>query len=146
MRSAPERSCSNAGHRFASIANRREAGGPDAAIRPYQRTRNSGSQELMQKLVMKERAMIKAPDLLVETLMSSSFLTIHKDVQGIGYTVYYYQEFMAPPGPIKACAVEEARSRVNPIVHFIPCPTVNETEWSWKTSLDFSSNPLSRRR
>ena len=73
------------------IVNWREAGGPDAAIRPYQRNRNSGSQELMQKLVMKERAMIKAPDLLVETLMSSSILTIHKDVQGIGYSVYYYQ-------------------------------------------------------
>jgi phosphate transport system substrate-binding protein len=88
------------------IVNWREAGGPDATIRPYQRNRNSGSQELMQKLVMKERAMIKAPDLLVGTLMSTTFLTIENDVQGIGYSVYYYQEFMAPPSSTKACAVE----------------------------------------
>ncbi len=88
------------------IVNWRQAGGPDAAIRPYQRNRNSGSQELMQKLVMKERAMIKAPDLLVETLMSTTFLTVDQDVQGIGYSVYYYQEHMAPPGPTKACAVD----------------------------------------
>jgi phosphate transport system substrate-binding protein len=105
------------------IVNWREVGGPDAAIRPYQRNRNSGSQELMQKLVMKERAMIKAPDLLVEALMSSSFLTINQDVQGIGYSVYYYQEFMAPSDRAKSCAIENVvptsetiRSRRYPFV------------------------------
>ena len=105
------------------IVNWREVGGPDTAIRPYQRNRNSGSQELMQKLVMKGRAMIEAPDLLVEALMSSAFLTINGDVQGIDYSVYYYQEFMAPPGRAKACAIENVlptsetiRSRRYPFV------------------------------
>jgi phosphate transport system substrate-binding protein len=105
------------------IVNWREVGGPDTAIRPYQRNRNSGSQELMQKLVMKERAMIKAPDLLIDALMSSSFLTIAEDVQGIGYSVYYYQEFMAPSDRAKPCAIENVvptsetiRSRRYPFV------------------------------
>ena len=88
------------------IINWRQVGGPDAAIQPYQRTRNSGSQELMQKLVMKQSTMIKAPDLLIGAIMSSPFLAIGKDTHGIGYSVYFYQEFMAPPSAIKACAVE----------------------------------------
>ncbi len=105
------------------MANWRKAGGPDAAIQPYQRNRNSASQELMQKLVMKDRAMIEAPDLLVETLMSSALLAIHKDVHGIGYSFYYYQEFMAPRGRTKGCAVgnivptsETIRARRYPFV------------------------------
>jgi phosphate transport system substrate-binding protein len=88
------------------IVNWREVGGSSAAIQPYQRTRNSGSQELMKKLVMKERPLIPAPDLLTETIMSFPFLAIDKDIHGIGYSVYYYQEFMAPRRDVKACAVE----------------------------------------
>jgi phosphate transport system substrate-binding protein len=105
------------------IVNWREIGGPDAMIRPYQRTRNSGSQELMQRLLMKERAMIQAPDLLIGALMSSPFLAISQDVHGIGYSVYYYREFMSPPSDIKAFAVEgilptseSIRSRRYPLV------------------------------
>jgi phosphate transport system substrate-binding protein len=88
------------------IVNWKVIGGPDAAIRPYQRTRNSGSQELMQRLIMRERAMIPAPDLLTGALMSFPFLALDKDVHGIGYSVFYYQEFMSPPRDIKACAVD----------------------------------------
>jgi phosphate transport system substrate-binding protein len=88
------------------IVNWKEVGGPDAAIRPYQRTRNSGSQELMQRLVMKDRVMIPAPDLLTGALMSFPFLAIDQDVHGIGYSVYYYQEFMAPSRDVRACAVD----------------------------------------
>ena len=52
------------------ITNWRDVGGPYAPIQPYQRTRNSGSQELMEKLVMKGRAMLAAPDLLTGAIMS----------------------------------------------------------------------------
>lgn len=103
--------------------NWRQVGGSNAEIHPYQRTRNSGSQELMQSLVMKDRKMIKAPDLLTGTLMASPFLAIDDDVQGIGYSVYFYQEFMSPPAAIRACAVEgvvpsseNLRSRKYPLV------------------------------
>lgn len=105
------------------IVNWKEVGGPDAAITPYQRTRNSGSQELMQTLVMKGRPMVRAPELLTGTVMSFPFLAIDKDVHGIGYSVFYYQEFMAPQSQIKACAVDGAlpgpetiRSRLYPLV------------------------------
>jgi phosphate transport system substrate-binding protein len=105
------------------IVNWREAGGPDAPIRPYQRPRNSGSQELMQRLVMKGRAMIEARDLLRGGLMSGVFLALDDDVDGIGYSVYYYQEFMGPQKSVKACAVdgvlptsESIRSRRYPLL------------------------------
>ena len=60
----------------------------------------------MQKLVMDERKMIGAPDLLTGSLMSTTFLALDEDVNGIGYSVYYYQEFMSPYKDVKACAVE----------------------------------------
>ena len=67
--------------------------------------------------------MIQAPDLLIGALMSSPFLAIFQDVHGIGYSVYYYQEFMSPPSDIKAFAVEgilptseSIRSRRYPLV------------------------------
>jgi hypothetical protein len=34
------------------------------------------------------------------------FLAIDQDVHGIGYSVYYYREFMAPRTDVKACAVD----------------------------------------
>jgi phosphate transport system substrate-binding protein len=105
------------------IVNWKVLGGPDEAIRPYQRITDSGSQELMKSLVMRERAMIKAPDLLIGAVMSHPFLKIDKDSYGIGYSVFYYQEFMAPSGDVKACAVEgvlptseSIRSRRYPLV------------------------------
>jgi phosphate transport system substrate-binding protein len=105
------------------IVNWRDLGGPDARIRPYQRPRNSGSQELMKRFVMRGRPMIEGPDLLLETLMSSPYLALEKDVHGIGYSVYYYHEFMAPPNDVKACAVagvlptsETIRSRGYPFL------------------------------
>ena len=105
------------------ITNWRQVGGANAKITPYQRTRNSGSQELMRTLVMKERKMIHAPELLTGTLMYSPFLAIGDDVHGIGYSVYYYGEYMAPLSPVKSCAVnqvlpnsENIRSRKYPLV------------------------------
>lgn len=105
------------------VVNWKQVGGSDAAIRPYQRPRNSGSQELMQRRVMKGRAMIPARDLLTGTLMSFPFLALDKDVNGIGYSVYYYHEFMSPPRNIKLCAVDgilatpaDIRARRYPLV------------------------------
>jgi ABC-type phosphate transport system substrate-binding protein len=105
------------------IVNWRDIGGPDAPIRPYQRPRNSGSQELMKTRVMRGRRMIEAPDLLTGSLMSTTFLALDKDVHGIGYSVYYYHEFMSPNKNVKACAVdgvsptsENIRTRRYPLV------------------------------
>jgi phosphate transport system substrate-binding protein len=88
------------------IVNWHDVGGPDAPIRPYQRPRNSGSQELMEKLVMRGRRMMKSPDLLTGSLMSTTFLALDEDAYGIGYSVYYYHEFMSPHKDVKGCAVD----------------------------------------
>jgi phosphate transport system substrate-binding protein len=87
------------------IVNWMEVGGPDAEITPFQRNRNSGSQELMERLVMKDLQMIRAPDMMVGTSMAEPFTMLDKNPHGIGYTVYFYHEHMAPAARVKACAV-----------------------------------------
>jgi phosphate transport system substrate-binding protein len=83
----------------------REVGGNDAPIQAYQRTRNSGSQDMMRKLVMKGERMIEGPDVLVETLMASTILRIYTDPNGIAYSFYFYKELMADRPEVWACAV-----------------------------------------
>ena len=46
-----------------------QVGGQAQEINPYQRNRNSGSQELMEKLIMRGEAMIDAPDMSLEGMM-----------------------------------------------------------------------------
>jgi phosphate transport system substrate-binding protein len=88
------------------IVNWKEVGGPDAEITPFQRNRNSGSQELMEKLVMKDLRMIRAPEMMVGTSMAEPFTMLDEDPNGIGYTVYFYHEHMAPTAAVKACAID----------------------------------------
>ena len=77
------------------IKNWKEVGGKDAPIKAYQRNRNSGSQELMDKLVMKDLTMVPAPD-MVSMSMMGPFNRLNNDPNGLGYTVYFYEKFMAP--------------------------------------------------
>jgi len=72
-----------------------EVGGEDAAIHPYQRDENSGSQELMRTLVMRGSPMIDAPDLVMPT-MFAPFYAVSTDPAGIGYSIFFYEENMAP--------------------------------------------------
>lgn len=88
------------------ITNWSQVGGPDEEIQPYQRNANSGSQELMRTLVMKDLEMVDAPELLLLASMMGPFNALSSDVDGIGYSVYFYKEFMAPGEEIKLCAVE----------------------------------------
>ena len=105
------------------VTNWRDLGGNNAPIQPYQRTRNSGSQELMRKLVMKGERMVDAPEVLIETLMSSTILRIGKDPNGIAYSLYFYKELMADRPAAWQCAVngvlptaESIRSGEYPLV------------------------------
>ncbi len=85
-----------------------QVGGAGGEIHPYQRDRNSGSQELMLKLVMRGATMIDAPDMTLLTMMAP-FYTVSEDVQGLGYSVYYYEEFLAPlEEKVKLIAVDGA--------------------------------------
>ena len=77
------------------LTNWSEVGGRQAEIHAYQREENSGSQELMQDLVMRGRRMIEAPDLILPT-MFAPFYAITEDPDGIGYSVYFYEQNMAP--------------------------------------------------
>lgn len=87
---------------------------PSAAsesIHAYQRDRNSGSQELMDSLIMKGTPMIDAPQ-MITTSMTGPFNMIGGnpfegggDVLGLGYTVYYYAAQMFPHQYVKMIGV-----------------------------------------
>ena len=87
------------------VTNWSELGGLDAEINPYQRNENSGSQELMKRLVMKDLDMIDAPDLILMGMMGP-INALTRDREGIGYSVYFFEEFMAPREEIKVCAID----------------------------------------
>ncbi|MEW5718415.1 MAG: substrate-binding domain-containing protein [Chloroflexota bacterium] len=78
--------------------------GGKGQIKAYQRDRNSGSQELMEALVMKGAPMIKASDMIIETMMGA-VNAIGRDPLGIGYSVYYYVTFMLPDKNVKLIGV-----------------------------------------
>lgn len=85
-----------------NITNWQEVGGVNAAINPYQRNKNSGSQELMETLVMKGLQMKDAPEMILLSMMGP-INKLDTDPYGIGYTVYFFSEYMAPRDDIKLC-------------------------------------------
>ncbi|MBK5107006.1 MAG: substrate-binding domain-containing protein [Anaerolineales bacterium] len=87
------------------ITNWQQVGGPSAQINPYQRNDQSGSQQLMRSLVMKDLSMVDAPELVL-LKMIAPFYAISEDAHGIGYSVFYYEENMAPNEYIKLIAVD----------------------------------------
>jgi phosphate transport system substrate-binding protein len=78
--------------------------GGKGQIKAYQRDRNSGSQELMEAMVMKGVPMIKSPDMIIETMMGA-VNAIGRDPLGIGYSVYYYVTFMLPDKNVKLIGI-----------------------------------------
>jgi len=89
------------------ITNWSDVGGNETwSIVPYQRNQNSGSQELMETLVMKDLEMIDSYDLMAYT-MSGPYNLLSSEERGIAYTVYYYKQFMANNFiNIKLCGVD----------------------------------------
>jgi phosphate transport system substrate-binding protein len=87
------------------LSNWSEVGGTNNLIRPYQRDPNSGSQELMEKLVMKDKRMIEAPEMVLLKMMAP-FYALSDDPDGIGYSVYYFEEFMAGIEKVKLLGVD----------------------------------------
>jgi len=79
-------------------------GGRDAEIHPYQRNPNSGSQELMESLVMKDLTMMNFPEMTLFGMMGPINQISH-DWDGLGYTVYFFEKFMAPNDNLKLLAV-----------------------------------------
>lgn len=87
-----------------AIVNWNSLGGKIAAINPYQRNKYSGSQELMELLVMKETPMVDSPELLLFSMMGP-INKLSTDPNGIAYTVYFFNGFMAPRDNIKICEI-----------------------------------------
>lgn len=74
------------------ITNWKEVGGNDMPIKPYVRNQNSGSQELMETIVMKG---LQMPEWSEEAELSSmmfAFTQVRSEENAICYTVYYYKE------------------------------------------------------
>lgn len=76
------------------ITNWKEVGGDDAQIYPYQREANSGSQNLMEKMVMKGQKMAepKSTDLRIESMSGLIDAVSNGDNSkyAIGYSIYLY--------------------------------------------------------
>lgn len=91
------------------ITNWSQVGGNDVDIIPFQRNATSGSQVLMDKLVMGELEMMDAPAEWIPGEMD----TLMEGVRGyedsasaIGYSVYYYAEDMRMAEGMKIIAIE----------------------------------------
>lgn len=82
-----------------------ELGGIPGSIHTYQRNRNSGSQELMEKLVMRGAEMIDSPDMILESMMGP-INAISDDPLGLGYSVYFYAEHIFPHEQVNVLAVD----------------------------------------
>ncbi|GHU72258.1 hypothetical protein FACS189413_15080 [Bacteroidia bacterium] len=85
------------------ITHWNEVGGNNAEILPYHRNQNSGSQELMESLVMQETPMADFPSQMEIPGMFPVFSTVRWEENAICYAVYYYKERMV---------VEEFRNSV----------------------------------
>jgi len=90
------------------ITNWAAVGGLDAEIHTYQRNPNSGSQELMEKLVMRGEAMLDSTDMILLSMMGP-FSVIRYDPLGIGYSVYFYAANIYPEERVKMLAIDGIR-------------------------------------
>jgi len=79
------------------ITNWKALGGEDKEIVAYQRVERSGSQALMEKLVMQDLTMMDAPTELVPGDMSGlvdAIASYQNTQNALGYSVYYYARNM----------------------------------------------------
>ena len=76
------------------IENWKDVGGNNAPITPYVRNRNSGSQELMEALLLTEPISDDFPEDQVLWSMMPLLSAVQMNVDGLGYTVAYYRTTM----------------------------------------------------
>ena len=91
------------------IKNWKQVGGADMPIVAFQRPELSGSQTMMQKLVMEKTRMMDAPSEIVASDMSgllSSVASYDNTANAIGYSVYYYAKNMYVMPSLKFIAVD----------------------------------------
>ncbi|MDR2679952.1 MAG: substrate-binding domain-containing protein, partial [Tannerella sp.] len=88
------------------ITDWKDVGGKDAPIQPYRRNKDSGSQELMESLVMQDLEMMDLPEESNIFSMMGVYHHIAEDKNGLCYTVYYYNEWMVRDKIAKIIAVD----------------------------------------
>ncbi len=91
------------------ITNWSEVGGADAEIVAFQRNAESGSQVLMEKLVMQGEEMAPAPEGGMVGEMGTLISAVKEydnSANAIGYTVYYYANDMQMADGLKLLAVD----------------------------------------
>ena len=109
------------------LTNWKAINGWDKKINAYRRNRNSGSQELMETLVMKDLPFSELGNeygkRLIRNNMGGPYIALSRDDRGIGYSVYYYEHFMAGSPNTKLIAIdgvipsyETIRTRTYPYV------------------------------
>jgi phosphate transport system substrate-binding protein len=97
------------------LTNWKEVGGKNAQINPYLRNPNSGSQELMESMVMKGLKMKDWPKENLLDGMMLVFTTVMTDVNSICFSLYYYNEQMVKENIAKAIAVDNVMPDKNTI-------------------------------
>ncbi len=120
------------------ITNWAEVGGTDELISPYQRNRNSGSQEKMEKLVMRGTPMIQSPDLEIPFSMIGPFNALRHDLHGIGYTVQYYDRYMVRLPEVARLAVDGVAPDADNIRNRT-YPFVSQVFLAWRDELPAGS-------
>ncbi len=86
------------------LTNWQKVGGSNNKIRAYQKNKNSASQELMKSLVMKNQPMLEYNPMILYGMMGP-INRINDDQYGLGYSVYYFENFMSLSKKIKQLAV-----------------------------------------
>ena len=92
-----------------SITNWISVGGFDAAILPYQRTADSGSQTLLLKLVMAGKAPMSPPDIWVADSMGDlveSIASYDNSKEAVGYSMFYYVNNMYGNSRFKLLSID----------------------------------------
>lgn len=89
------------------ITNWKEIGGEDKTIIPYQREANSGSQTLMEQIVMKDLKIMQAPQNIVNGMsgLVDSIAKYDNSDRALGYSVFYYAKTMYNKDTIKLLKV-----------------------------------------
>jgi phosphate transport system substrate-binding protein len=91
------------------ITNWKDVGGPDLKIEAFQRNETSGSQALMEKLVMKDLIMAAPPEGYTIAEMEGLITAVRNfdgSAQAIGYTVYYYADDMKMADGLKILSID----------------------------------------
>ncbi len=93
----------------AALKSWSSVGGPRSAIEAFQREPDSGSQELIEKLVMKGIPVRDAHEVPLIRTMAGVVNTVAVRERGIAYSIYYYITNMAPNRKVKMIAIDGVR-------------------------------------